>query len=69
MAIVNAKFAKRYFGNTDPVGRHIGMGNDPGTKTDIQIIAVAGDTKYEDMRTPVPEEVYQPYEQQDFRWA
>jgi predicted permease len=66
VAIVNAKFAKRYFGNADPIGRHIGMGNDPGTKTDIQIIAVAGDTKYEDMRTPVPEEVYQPYEQQDF---
>jgi predicted permease len=66
VAIVNAKFARRYFGNADPIGRHIGMGSDPGTKTDIQIIAVAGDTKYEDMRTPVPEEVYQPYEQQAF---
>jgi predicted permease len=66
VAIVNAKFVKKYFGNADPIGRHIGMGGDPGTKTDIQIIAVAGDTKYEDMRTPVPEEVYEPYEQQDF---
>ena len=66
VAIVNAKFAKRYFRNIDPIGRHIGMGNDPGTKTDIQIVAVVGDTKYEDMRTPVPEEVYQPYDQQEF---
>jgi predicted permease len=66
VAIVNAKFAKRYFPNTDPIGRHIGMGIDPGTKTDIQIVAIAGDTKYEDMRTVVPEEVYLPYAQQDF---
>ena len=66
VGIVNAKLAKRYFVNADPIGRHIGMGNDPGTKTDIQIIAIAGDTKYEDMRTPVPEELYLPYPQQDF---
>jgi predicted permease len=66
VGIVNAKFVKKYFGNADPIGRHIGMGNDPGTKTDIQIVGVAGDTKYEDMRLPVPEEVYLPYDQQDF---
>src|SRR5215472_16478056 len=66
VAIVNAKFVKKYFGSADPIGRHIGMGNDPGTKTDIQIVGVAGDTKYEDMRLPVPEEVYLPYDQQEF---
>jgi predicted permease len=66
VAIVNAKFVKKYFPNSDPLGRHIGMGNDPGTKTDIEIIGVAGDTKYEDMRTPIPEEVYQPHIQQEY---
>jgi len=66
VCIVNQKFAKRYFGNADPIGRHIGMGNDPGTKTDIEIVGIAGDTKYEDMRSPTPEEVYQPYNQQEF---
>jgi predicted permease len=66
VGIVNAKFVKRYFGQSDPIGRHIGMGNDPGTKTDIEIVGVVGDTKYEDMRTPVPEEVYLPYNQQPF---
>jgi predicted permease len=66
VAIVNAKFVRRYFPHSDPIGRHIGMGNDPGTKTDIEIVGVAGDTKYEDMRTPIPEEVYQPYNQQKF---
>jgi predicted permease len=66
VAIVNEKFAKKYFKNDNPIGRHIGMGNDPGTKMDIEIVGVAGDTKYEDMRKPVPEEVYAPYEQQPF---
>ncbi|SPE40677.1 conserved membrane hypothetical protein [Candidatus Sulfopaludibacter sp. SbA3] len=63
VAIVNQKFVKRYFGNADPLGRHIGMGIDPGTKLDIQIVGVAGDTKYESMRDEVPYEVYIPYAQ------
>jgi hypothetical protein len=33
---------------------------------DIEIVAIAGDTKCEDMRAPVPEEVYLPYSRQDF---
>ncbi len=66
VAIVNQKFAKRYFGDANPLGRHIGMGIDPGTKTDIQIVGVAGDTKYEDMRQEIPYEVYIPYEQKGF---
>src|SRR5215469_16128451 len=35
VAIVNQKFAQRYFGTASPLGRHVGMGIDPGTKTDI----------------------------------
>ncbi len=69
VAIVNAKFVKRYYPNTDPIGRHIGMGNDPGTRTDTLIVGIAGDTKYEDMRSPVPEEVYEPIAQQQFSFG
>jgi ABC-type antimicrobial peptide transport system permease subunit len=39
------------------------MGIDPGTKLDIEIVGVAGDTKYENMRDDIPEEMYIPYEQ------
>jgi predicted permease len=60
VAIVNQKFAKRYFGAAEPLGRHIGMGIDPGTKTDIEIVGVVGDTKYENMREEIPEEMYVP---------
>ncbi len=66
VGIVNQKFVKRYFGNADPLGRHIGMGIDPGTKTDITIIGVVGDTKYENMREEIPYELYLPEDQQGF---
>ena len=66
VGIVNEKFAKKYFAGLNPIGRHVGMGSDPGTKTDIEIIAVARDTKYEDLRKDVPYELYVPYTQQKF---
>jgi predicted permease len=66
VAIVNQKFVKRYFPKGDALGRHIGMGIDPGTKTDITIVGVVGDTKYENMREEIPEEMYVPYAQKGF---
>jgi predicted permease len=65
--VVNEKFAKRYFGSINgAVGRHVGMGGDPGTKLDIEVVGVVQDTKYEDMRQDVPIELYRPYRQMDF---
>jgi predicted permease len=66
VCIVNEKFARRYFGDGIAVGRHIGMGSDPGTKLDIEIVGVVRDTKYESMRDEMPLEVYQPYHQMEF---
>ena len=66
VGIVNQKFVKRYFGGAYPIGRHIGMGIDPGTKLDIQIVGVVGDTKYESMRDEIPYELYVPNDQQAF---
>ena len=43
VAIVNEKFARHYFGDRSAIGRHVGMGGDPGTKTDIEIIGVVGE--------------------------
>jgi predicted permease len=66
VAIVNEKFARRYSGGANPVGHHIGMGTNPGTKTNIEVIGVAGDTKYESMREEIPDEVYIPYRQSEY---
>lgn len=67
VAIVNEKFARHFFGKKSAIGRRIGMGGDPGTKTDIEIIGVVGDTKYQTIRQDAPREMYFPYQQND--WA
>ncbi len=67
VAIVNETFAKKYLGSAaNAMGHKIGPGGDPGTKTDVSIIGVARDTKYEGMRDRLPDIVYEPYEQMDF---
>ncbi len=72
VCIVNEKFAKKYFTDGLALGRHIGMGGDPGTKIDIEIVGIAADTKYESMRDEIPIEMYQPSAQMEFvlgTWA
>jgi predicted permease len=66
VCMVNEKFARRFFRNGLAIGRHIGMGGDPGTKLDIEIVGVVRDSKYESMREEVPLEVYRPYHQMEF---
>jgi ABC-type antimicrobial peptide transport system permease subunit len=58
VAIVNSKFARKYFENAPAVGRRIGLGNDPGTKTDIEIVGVVNDAHYENLREEIPEQVF-----------
>jgi predicted permease len=58
VAVVNASFAKRYFGDGVAVGRRFGLGTDPGTKIDIEIAGVVADTRYESLRDEIPREVY-----------
>jgi predicted permease len=66
VAIVNERFAKRYIAG-NPIGRHVGMGGDPGAKTDIEIVGVVADTRYEGLRTEVPYELYIPHRQMEFQ--
>ena len=66
VAVVNERFAKRYFAGRSPVGLHVGMGGDPGTRADIEIVGVVKDTRYESLRDEVPYELYRPYRQVDF---
>ncbi len=66
VGIINQKFAARYFAGVNPMGRHVGMGIDPGTKMDIEIVGIAGDTKYENMQEEMPYELYIPFTQVDF---
>jgi predicted permease len=58
VAIVNAAFVKRYFGDGIAVGRRFGLGSDPGTPTDVEIVGVVNDTRYESLRDRIPLLVY-----------
>ncbi len=53
VVIVNAKFARQYFGSPqNAVGKLLQHGNKKGT-SDLQIVGVIGDARHEDMRTEV----------------
>ena len=59
--IINEKFARKYFGTTNAVGRHVGFGSDPGTKTDMEVIGVIKDIKYTNLRDEIPIQMFVPY--------
>ena len=58
--IVNESFAKKYFGDRDPIGRHIGFGGNPGTPTPLEIVGVVRDSKYTGVRDEVPRQLFFP---------
>ncbi|MGD0010886.1 MAG: ABC transporter permease [Terriglobia bacterium] len=61
-AVINETLARRYFVNSNPIGRR--FGGDAKTSGDIEIVGVVGDTRYADLRGDVPPTVYFPYLQQ-----
>jgi putative ABC transport system permease protein len=58
--IVNESFAKKYFGDADPIGRHIGFGGNPGTPTPLEIVGVVRDSKYTGVRDDIPRTLFFP---------
>jgi predicted permease len=56
--IVNETFARHYFGNENPVGRHIGL--TPGV-FDIEIVGVVKDGKYTGLREEPVRMMYVPH--------
>jgi predicted permease len=66
VAIVNESFVKHYFGDANPLGRHVGFGNDPGTKTPIEIIGVVKDAKYTGVRDEIPRQIFVPFLEANF---
>src|SRR5207302_2844535 len=59
MAVVNQKFVHQYLDGGNPVGRRFGFG-DKKNSGDIEIVGVAADAKYNDLRKDVPPTVYVP---------
>jgi predicted permease len=61
VVMINETFAKKYFAGRNPVGMHVGFGEDPGTPTDMEIIGVVKDIKYTSLRDEIPPQAYLPY--------
>jgi predicted permease len=59
--MINETFAKKYFAGRNPVGLHVGFGEDPGTPTDMEVIGVVKDIKYTNLRDEIPAQAYLPY--------
>ena len=58
VAIVNQQFARRFFGNKNPIGRRFGFGTNRA-----EIVGVVRDGKYKSVQEETPELVYLPIEQ------
>ena len=61
VVMINQEFARRYFRGQNPIGRHLGFGIDPGTKTDMEIIGMVKDIKYTSLRDDIPPQAFIPY--------
>ena len=59
VALITESFAKKYFGDADPIGRRIGQ-----TVPEIEIVGVVGDAKYQDGRRAAREMFFLPYLQE-----
>ena len=66
VAVVNETFARYYFGDEDPIGRRFGIG--PGGSSQIEIVGVVKDTKYNSLREPALLTYYIPYFQYAGFW-
>jgi predicted permease len=60
-AIVNRSFARRYFGDRPPLGRRVGIGNQPDTPATIEIVGVIEDFSYRSLRLKESEHVFFPF--------
>ena len=61
VAVINEALAKKYYPNTDPIGRRFKM--DPKSAEYIQIVGICGNTKFASLRDAPDPAFYTPYRQ------
>lgn len=61
VVVVNEQFVKEFLGGENPIGRRFRLGGRHGEET--QIVGVAGDAKYFDLRRKDPATIYAPWVQ------
>jgi len=63
VAVVNQTMVRKYFGGADPVGAHFRVRHSDAWGAPIEIVGVAGDSKFNDLRQEIPPTVYTPWSQ------
>ena len=58
-AVINQAFARQFFPNTDPLGKHV-RDTFPGNPGEMQVVGVVGDTKLNSLREQVRPRIYAP---------
>jgi predicted permease len=58
VAVVNQALVRKYFGGENPIGREIVHTYGPFDNVMAQVVGVAADAKYTDLRSPVPPTLY-----------
>jgi putative ABC transport system permease protein len=58
-AVINQTFARQFFPNTNPVGKHV-RDTYPGNPSDMVIVGVVSDAKYNSLREKVRPRIYAP---------
>ena len=67
VAVINEAFARHYFPDQNPMGRHLGRGSGSSTKLDTEIVGIVKDARYGNMKDPPPPVFYTPLAQST-RW-
>jgi putative ABC transport system permease protein len=60
VAIVNRRFAEHFFKGKSAIGKHVGWGDGPDTKLNIEIVGVVADSLYEGPREGVRRQAFVP---------
>jgi putative ABC transport system permease protein len=64
-AIVNQTFAKTYFDGQNPIGKSFELVMDEGVRLKYEIVGLAADVTYRDMRDPILPQLYVPFHSVD----
>ncbi len=65
VAIVNQAFVRRYFGNRNPIGRHVTRGTSNTRLPDREIVGMAADNKHRNLRDAARPTMYYPFAQEE----
>jgi putative ABC transport system permease protein len=69
VAVINEALARRYFADTDPIGKRVRLSSlvTPQTEPLRQIVGVVADVKHRGVMTPARPEIYVPFAQSPFQ--